>query len=226
MKKRVGLILVLLLCLLSVSAFADGKLKATEKNLIIYDGKDSGYFYAKVENVGDAPIGTDSGDLVAFSEDDEIIFTKSYVTTVPSYVVLEPGDYLFAKEFIWESALKESGVADYKFSISGEKRTKKVIKLPCEAEFELGEPDKFKSFISITLKAPDDKQLEDFYTVAALYDAEGTLIYVDTYTTSSIIVHPGSIITVKISIDNDMVKYYKAHGIVPTSVDAYVCYTE
>lgn len=226
MKKYIGLILSLLICLISVSVCAEGKLKATEKIMIIYDGKDSGRFYAKVENVGDAPIGTDSGDLVAFSDDDEIILSKSYVTTMPSYVVLEPGDYLYVNEFLWDSALKENSIADYKFSISGDKRTKKVVKVPCEAKFELDEPDSFKSNISITVTAPNDKPLENFYAVVALHDAEGALIYVDVYTTSTIIVQPGSSITIKLSIDNDNVKYYKAHGIVPVSVDAMVCYTE
>ena len=85
MKKRAIIVLTLIACLASAAVIAEGKLKATEKNLIIYDGQDSGRFYAKIENVGDAPIGTDTGDLVAFSEDDEIIFSENYVTTVPSH---------------------------------------------------------------------------------------------------------------------------------------------
>lgn len=53
--------------LFSATALAEGKLKVTEKNLLVYAGDDNGYFYAKVENVGDVAVGVDSGDLVIFS---------------------------------------------------------------------------------------------------------------------------------------------------------------
>ncbi len=103
--KRILALVLTVMVLFSTAAYAEGKLRATNKNLIVFTEDDTGYFVAKIENVGDTAVGVDSGDLVIFSEDDEIILTKTYVTTSPSYVVIEPGDYLYIREFIWDSAL-------------------------------------------------------------------------------------------------------------------------
>lgn len=223
--KRLIAILLAISCLLSVTAFAEGKLKAVEKNLIVFSGKDSGYFYAKVENVGDAAIGLDSGDLVIFSDDDDILLSNSFITTTPSHVILDPGDYLYVNDFLWDSALKDAVIGDYKLSIPAYKRTKTITKLPCEATFEVEGADTFNNHVYVTFTNNEASTLNNFYVIVALYDAENTLVYVDTYSNSSVSVHPGSTITVTLSIDNDLMEYYQENDITLTTLDAMVCYT-
>jgi hypothetical protein len=71
---------------------ASGNITVTDKNACIFSGKESGYFYAKVENDGDEPIGVDSGKLVLFSGNDDILVTSDYVNTYPARVILNPGE--------------------------------------------------------------------------------------------------------------------------------------
>jgi hypothetical protein len=62
MKRTVAWVLVLF-CLFPSLAFGEGKLSVVQKNLLVFAGEDSGYFYAKVQNTGDKPIGVDTGTL-------------------------------------------------------------------------------------------------------------------------------------------------------------------
>lgn len=223
MKKGLTVILVLIACTLSSTVLAEGKLKATEKNLIIYDGKDSGRFYAKIENVGDSAISADSGDLVIFSDDDEIILSDSFITTLPSYVTIEPGDYLYVNEFLWDSALIDNPIGDYKLSVPTKQRKATIIKIPCEASMELNGVDTFENHIYVTFTNTTDNPLKNYTVVVAMHDDEGKLIYVESYSNSSVAIHAGSSVTVSISVDNDLMEYYQTNQIVPTTVDAMVC---
>ena len=104
MKRFFALVLALGVCLFSVTALAEGKLTVTEKNLIEFEGSSNAYFFAKVENTGDAAIGVGAGKLVGFSSDDDVLVSESYVTANPSSVLLQPGESLYVSDSIWESA--------------------------------------------------------------------------------------------------------------------------
>lgn len=222
--KKVIVLLLALAFLFPATAFGEGKLKATEKNILVYAGDDNGYFYAKVENVGDAEVGVDRGDLVVFSDDDEIILTDSYITTLPSYVVLQPGDYLYVEEYLWDSALKNANVGDYKFSFSTYGSAKTFNKIPCEATFELSGRDSYDNYVYVTFTNPLDEPMYDFYVVAALHDADGNLVFVDSNSLSNCAVHPGSTITTKLYVDRNLMEHYALNSIVPSTVDAMVLY--
>lgn len=224
MKKMTALLLVQVF-LFSATALAEGKLKVTEKNLFVYAGDDNGCFYAKVENVGDVAVGVDSGDLVIFSEDDDIILTDSYITTLPSYIVLQPGDYLYVKEFLWNSALKNAAIGDYKFSVPMRKSTKTFTKVPCEATFELEGTDSYENYVYVTFTNTSEEPIYDFYIVAALHDADGNLVFVDSKSLSNVAVHPGSTVTTKLYVDRDLMEHYKMNSIVPATVDAMVLFS-
>lgn len=223
MKKALALLLILT-SVIFTSANAEGKLKVSEKNLLIYSNDDNGYFYAKIENTGDIPVGVDSGDLVLFSDDDEIIRTDSYITTVPSYVILQPGEYIYAKDFIWDSALKNTTVGDYKFSVSTRNTANTYEKIPCEAEFSLAGVGSYDNYVYVTFTNTFDESVYGFYATCALYDSNGSLVFVDGGSLSNVAVHPGSTVTIKFYIDNDMMEHYLASNIVPTTVDAMVYY--
>jgi len=142
MKKVISYIL-LGLVLMSCAALAEGKITATQRALYIYDGKDSGFFYAKLENTGDSPIGIDSGKLVVFDDNDEIICTKNYITPLPNNITLEEGEYVYCKEFLWEKKLENATIGDVKFSVDEKERKDKFEKIPCEATFKLSGTDSY-----------------------------------------------------------------------------------
>ena len=182
MLKKVISLLLIVACCFTTTAFAEGKLKATEKNLIVY-GTES-YFFAKVENVGDAPIATGNGDLVVFTEDDEILFSTNYVSTLPSDVVLQPGESLFVRDSEWEDALETNPVTDYKFSISPSNYSADtIIQVPSEATFEYSEEDPYDNYVYVTLTNTTDAPVSNFYVVAALRDLMGKAVESDEYKT-------------------------------------------
>ena len=139
MKRFFALVLALGVCLFSVTALAEGKLTVTEKNLIEFEGSSNAYFFAKVENTGDAAIGVGAGKLVGFSSDDDVLVSESYVTANPSSVILQPGESLYVSDSIWESALETADIADFKFSMDTEDYVSEVTFVPCEATLEMKE---------------------------------------------------------------------------------------
>lgn len=221
MLKKVICLILVVVCCFTTTVFADGKLKATEKNFLVYENE--GYFFAKVENVGDAPITTGNGDLVVFTEDDEILFSTNYVCTLPSGVVLQPGESLFVRETEWEDALETSPVTDYKFSISASDYSTTITQVPCEATFEYSDEDAYDNYVYVTLTNTTDQPVYDFYVVAALRDTEGALIYVDYGTLYNVAVHPDSTVTMQMSIDSDLCRYYAENGVTIASVEAMAC---
>lgn len=223
MKRAIALLLVIVCCF-TTTAFAEGKLKVTEKNLIIFDGGSDGYFFAKVENVGDAPAGAGYGNLVIFTDDDEILLTDGYVGTTPYDAILEPGDYLYVSESIWDNALEGATPGDYKFSIPAEEDCAQLTRVPCEATFALNSEDSYDNYIYVTATANEDTPY-GAYLVAALHDEAGELLYVVYERLYDVAVPAGSSVSVRLQLDSDMVEYFVENQIVPASVDAMLCYT-
>ena len=89
MKKFVVLVLALLLCMSSVSAFAAGKLSVVQENYYTIEGYSTyGYGYAKVQNIGDKPIKVNAGLLEIFDENGDPITSTDYMHKYAEY--LEP----------------------------------------------------------------------------------------------------------------------------------------
>ena len=222
MKRIFALVLALTICLFSAAALAEGKLTVTEKNLIEFEDSDTAYFFAKVENTGDAAIGVGSGKLVAFSADDEVLVSENYVCTSPNGAILQPGEALYVSELIWESALESSDIADYKFSMETDDYGAPLKFVPCEAAVEMN--GEYDSYIYITLTNDTEETQYGLYVTAALYDAEGNLIFVNGRSADDVGIYPGSTVTFRMYIDSDFVGYYVNAGIEPAAVDAYVCF--
>lgn len=224
MKKKIFALLLAMLLLCAACASAEGKLVVDQKQLYLIEGTEYGYFYAKVENTGDAAVGIDDGKFVGFSASDDIILSQSYLSTSPSSMILQPGEYAYVAQTFWEEALKDSPVTDFKFSISEGSYSIAYEKVPCEATFDFKGVDTYENYLYVTFTNTTEQPQYDFYITAALLDASGNILYVTTNSLSSIALHPGSAVTVKIYMDDTMLKYYQAHDLTPASVDAMVYY--
>lgn len=223
MKRTIALLLTLgILC--SGVAYSEGKATITNKNLILFPNDDNGYFFAKVENLSEETVGVDTGNLVIFSTEDDIILSDSYITTLPSYVKLNPGDYLYVRESLWDGALENAEIGDYKFSMPAEKKNKEYHKVTCEAKVELEGGDSYDNYVYVTFSNKENETLFGCNAVVALFDAEGTICFVDSYSLSNVGIHNNSTISVRLTVDKDLVEYCEANSIIPTSVDAYVYY--
>ncbi|MBR1408768.1 MAG: hypothetical protein IJ573_07735 [Clostridia bacterium] len=225
MKKALVLFSMILLSLLCLSASAEGKLKVTSKNTIIYTGKDSGVFLAKVENTGDAPVYYDNGKLVIFSEDDEILDTEDYISSSPSDLLLNPGEYTYVYEFLWSSSLKNAKLGDIKFSVSSDNRGYSYKQIPSTAVIDMQQNNSYSNYVDVTFTNTGDEVLYGAYVVCAMLDNEDNVIFVNRNSYDNLGVHPGSTVTIKMYIDSDLIDYYGATGIKPAKVDSLV-YTE
>ena len=71
-----------------------------------------------MQNTGDAAGYVDyKGNIVASDAEGNIILTENYVSTAPDEVYLEPGEYAYVCENIYDDALDTAEVADCQFSI-------------------------------------------------------------------------------------------------------------
>ncbi len=222
MKRIFALVLALTVCLFSAAALAEGKLTVTEKNLLEFEDSDTAYFFAKVENTGDDAIGVGSGKLVAFSADDEVLVSENYVSACPDSAILQPGESLYVNEFIWETALESSDIADYKFSMESDDYGAPLNFIPCSATIEVN--GEYDSYVYVTLANDTEEVQYGLYITVALHDAEGALIFVKGQSADYVGIHPGSTVTIRVYIDSEFIEYYTNTGIEPATVDAYVCY--
>ena len=225
MKKLTVLIASLLLIALCTAGFAEGKLTVTSKNVIIYAGKDSGVFVARVENTGDAPLYYDNGKLVIFSEDDDILATENYIYSSPSDVLLNPGEYTYVYEFLWSSPLKNAKLGDIKFSVTSDSRGYSYQTIPATAVIDMPGGNSLNNYVNVTFTNTGSDILYGVYVVCAMMDENDNVIFVDRNSYDSLGIHPGSTVTLKMYIDSDLVNYYEQSRIKPTKVDAII-YTE
>lgn len=223
--KRLIVLLLVLVCLFPAAALGDGKLSITDKNLIVYEGDDSGYLFAKVQNTGDADVGVGYGSLAAFSENDEIIFTDGYISSTQGRINLKPGEYTYVSEYIWETALETTAVADYKFSMKPDGNADKMERVVSKAIIDLGDANSYNHYIYVTFTNTTDVVWDRFNVTVALIGNDGRLLFADGDTTDDISLHPGGTITKKIYIRHDLVEYYERNDLKPDSVDSIVSYT-
>ena len=225
MKKLITLIMVLSAFLCPAVVMAEGELTVTSKNAIIKIGEDSGIFVARVENTGDAPIYYDNGKMVIFSDKDDILASANYVYSSPSDILLQPGEYTYCYDFLWNSELKNAKLGDVKFSVSSDTSGNSYNQLPATAELELPGTDFWSyNYVNVTFTNTTEEVLYGAYLVAAITDVEGNLIYVDRSDYDNIGIHPGSTVTIKMFIDSDYITYYETNNIKPANVEALVYY--
>jgi len=222
-KKMMSLFVAMVL-VLSMYAYAEEKLTVANENLVVFSGDDTGYFYAKVINDTGLPVGVDSGALVIFSTDDEIVLAEDYVYTAPSYVILQPGDYLYIYKYLWDDALLDSEIGDYKFSIPIGNSSTEIVKVPCEATMDLKGVGSYDNYVYITFNNNTGEQVFEPYFVVAIYDQNENIVFTAYHSLTDVIVNENSSVTVRCYVGDEFMEHYATNNIIPTSIDAYVTY--
>ena len=130
------------------------------------------------------------------------------------------GEFVYVRDSVWESNLKNSDVADYKISFETRERGSELNLIPCETVFNF--KGDFDNYIYVTFTNTSNDILYGAYVTVVLYDKEENLIYVDSNSYSSLGIHPESTVTVKQYVDNDMLKYYSTHHVEVEKAQAFV----
>ncbi len=223
MNKKFLLILVLMTVLcFTASVFAEAEFTVSDKTLITSEGDSNGYFFAKVENTGDSGAYVGYGKLVGFTPDDDVILSEEYVGTYPSTIYLEPGDYAYIEEWIYESELQTNTVADYRFSIKPGTYGTQYAKQPCIAEVQYSSSETYGNCVNVTIANVSSDILQNFYITSAVYDQNGELIYVAGDMFDTIGITPGSTVIIKQSIDSSTSAYIARNKLVPTTVESFL----
>ncbi len=225
MKKKMAAVVVTgALCLIPNTAFAEGKLEVTEKNLILYSEEDGGVFFAKVENTGDEAVGIGTGELVITSEAGDELLTDDYISSTPSFVEVPPGDSLYVREDLWDSGLEGATIGNYELTMETWEvdGVDAVERVSCEASFDVS--GEYGDCVRVTFTNNTEDLIEDFTVVAWLYDEDDNLIFVSSSMYGALAVHGGSTITDTLYIDGDLVEYYEEKGITPARAEAVVYY--
>lgn len=221
MKKYLLAVLVFVLCCASVTAVAAGKLSVTQENFHkINMYSPYGYLYAKVENVGDKPIKVNAGLLEIYDENGDPLTSTDYINAYVTY--LQPGAYTYVRAYD-EVDQGLDAVDDYMFTVSGKSdKDTEVVVFPCEAYYEVDDSNQYwiRNNMYATFTNTTDKPLYNIEVVAALLDAEGNILYVESDTMYNKALHAGSSMTIRFDVSSSFIEYYEANGFVPVSVDA------
>ncbi len=219
MKKIAVFSLVLILsALLCLTAFADADFSITEETLFIYDDDDDGYFFAKIENTGDAPAYYRTGSLEILDDDGNAFITKNYVGASPYGIYLEPGEFAYVRESIWDKALLETHVSGYNFAVQTDTWGTKYRQIPCDAEFYYSTESNYDNEMFVTFTNESDELLHDISIVAALYDENDELLYVYSTSYGNIAVHPGGTITIMLDINSTLCKHLNTYELEPVRI--------
>lgn len=221
MKKIACILIALVLCLGTMSAFAAGKLSVTQENFhYVTSFWNYGYAYAKVENVGDKPIKVNAGVLEIYDANGEVLTSADYVQAYATY--LQPGEYTYVEMY---DELEEGQVPeDYMMTLTGKSENSKMaLRLPVEASFELGVQQGWweYDYLYATVTNPTEDILYNVEVVFALLDAEGNIIYIDSKELySEVGIMPGQSVMIRKEISSTFMEYFDSKGIVPVAVDA------
>lgn len=221
MKKIICLLLTVVLCLGSMSAFAAGKLSVAQENFhYVTSFWNYGYAYAKVENIGDKPIKVNAGVLEIYDANGEVLTSEDYVQAYATY--LQPGEYTYVEIY---DELEEGQIPDdYMMTLTGKSENDKLAyRLPVEASFELGVQQGWweYDYLYATVTNPTEEIMYNVEVVFALLDAEGNIIYVESKELySEVGVMPGQSVMLRKEISSTFMEYFETKGIVPAAVDA------
>lgn len=228
--KRFFAVLLVLSLLVPISAFAAGKLVATQEDFYVVQSWSSfyGYAFMKLENTGNKPVEFSAGLFEIYDENGDTLTSDSYFQLYGRYVA--PGDYVYAK--ISEEIKDIEGpsqVDDYMLTVTGKSTDREIKKFACETIYE---PDyqysRYSSgpYMFATFTNDTDDIIYGVNIVFALLDDDGKILYIDsTSVYDSVGIHPGATITARESVDDDIIEAYEKKGLKPTHVDAYAYIT-
>jgi hypothetical protein len=223
MKKILTLVLVMLMAMTTVPAFAAGKLSVTQENFIVADNSYSmyGYAYARLDNVGDKPIKVNAGILEIFDANGDPITSADYLRAYAEY--LQPGEYTYAYIYAELLDVDESDVNDYMLTITGKSDSDYIShRLPVTTDYVEDVVEWYSSYdyMYATVANDTDEPIYNVTVVLVLLDADGNILYMYEGTMYNMAIMPGSSIQFKAYVEQAFIDWYEKKGLEPASVEA------
>lgn len=227
MKKFVSLLLALCLTLCCTAALAAGKLEVTKETYVATEsyGMCIGYLYAEVTNTGDSNVEFSSGIVEILSESGDVTDTDTVYLTYPN--ILAPGEKGYIINSSYVDSDKVSDIADHALTVVGktskEEPTTRYDATATVESYEQWGNTCYRMVVTVTNNTSET--LYDADVVAAVYDADGNLLYAGDYTMYNIGVPAGSSMEVRIDVDSNISAQWLANSVEPASVEC-CCYEE
>lgn len=227
MKRAIAVLCTLTICFAFATASAAGKLNVVQEDFHYVESYwNYGYVYAKVENVGDKPIGINAGVFEIYDEAGSAITSSDYLNAYACY--LNPGEYTYVEMY---AENQDAGVkpCDYMLTVTGKSNNSKTcLRLPCETALELNVSSGWwtYNYMYATVTNNTDQTLYNISVVMALMDADGHILYIDDdclYDERALT--PGSSMVFRKDISSAFMDYFAANGLTPVQVDA-IAYVE
>ena len=226
LKKIMGLLVALALCLTGSGALANNGLIVREETYTaveLFSDSYYGYVFAQLENTGDTDAYFDKGELTISDAAGGTLAQKAFLTSYTK--VIAPGEtaYLFAYSAV-EGAKEIEDLAAYRLAVEGSESIEKppVVLTVTEAAY-VQEADLFGEAIDkIYITAKNETQEAVFTPSVAfgLYDEAGRLIYVDAMTQFDMGVPAGESFIMTFTIDDAFRAVWDAQGVAPARVEA------
>ena len=182
------------------------------------DTRDAVYF-ARIENISDEPMTTRWWKLIGY-QDSEVVFEEGYIESVPDHIILNPGEYAYVEEYIYDSRLEEASITSFELKeMAGYYEGTAYNILPSEAALLTDEDGTV--FIRFILSNNTEEILYPSYLIGALYDKSDRLIYVTTERLKEDLgIYPGSTVSMNAYLEDSITEYYQENGIVPARADS------
>ena len=212
---------------LTGTAAAGGKLTVVQETALVlpYEDYFEGVIYAEVKNTGDKPVQFSSGLFELFDAAGNSIGSQemAYYDSNPEVLLPDETGYVYARIEVEEAKL-ESDIADYALSLIGTGSiTTSVVRYPATAFFQEGEGEfASRRYAAAIAENQSEETLRDFYAGIALKDDQGKLLYVNSGTWSSSGIPARQSMEIRLQVDENVVDYWKAEGIVPAAAEAIV----
>ncbi len=224
MPKKMIASTMLLSLFFAMPAFAEAKIEVLSKNLVQIPELESAFFYAKVENTGDEAGYLDNGRLVIKSDEGELLASSDIISSLPSFLLLQPGEHTYVSTFLWESALADTAAGDIEFSMSAGGNGNDAETIPCEAELELVPNSVFDNYVVITITNDSEETRYGYYLQCGLMDADGNLVCTAGMPLENVGIHPQSTVSLKVPIETDAMEYCRINSITIADIDPIVYY--
>ena len=195
-----------------------------KENFLLPEGKNLAYYYAKVENTGDAPIQVGRGSLTLYTTGGEVLLEDISVDHILSYQVLQPGEAVYMYTSVWNKVFAEKPVESFTLTLEDAEYGEEYATLEAKAELVKKVDGTYLNYLYVTMTNPTDAPVFDLYVSAAMLDAEGTPLFADSAQLGSLGVEPGATVTQRLLVPEAVLEAMQTRGQVPAQFEATVRY--
>lgn len=221
---KAGILAIILVLLLPLAVFAQGELAVTQQALYIHQDNYGGYFFARVENIGDKPIGLLQSTFSLTDESGKLLYEAGNVQPVTPYILLAPFEYVYLYVPLFDADLTVPGQKVASLVPVERNIGTTYLQLESLASFHLAGGNSVDNHLYVTFTNTTDEPLSGFLVSAALLDSEDNLLYVYQTAVRTIALHPGSTITVDLPIPKKLVADHEHFDRQPAKAEALVYY--